>query len=78
MQRPKLQASVCYVSAPVDRTPYVVPTTTCVLPQYVSLFDYMLFLFNCDYGTPGAPHNYWTAQCETCMHAEVHCCWMGD
>ncbi|KAG2424794.1 hypothetical protein HXX76_014218 [Chlamydomonas incerta] len=36
---------------------------------YVSLFDYMLFLFNCDYGTPGSPHNYWTSvSCFTGSH----------
>ncbi|GIL87256.1 hypothetical protein Vretimale_1779 [Volvox reticuliferus] len=26
---------------------------------YVAVFDYIMFLFNCRYGAPGHPHQFW-------------------
>ncbi|GIL69149.1 hypothetical protein Vretifemale_29, partial [Volvox reticuliferus] len=36
---------------------------------YVAVFDYIMFLFNCHYGAPGHPHQFWAdVQCFTGRH----------
>ncbi|EFJ45817.1 hypothetical protein VOLCADRAFT_93925 [Volvox carteri f. nagariensis] len=33
---------------------------------YVAVFDYIMFLFNCRFGSPGHPHNYWSDLVASC------------